>query len=238
MTDRSNLTRRELLTGALGFAAAGAIACRPLTPDRLVVAQGSDPASLHPLQQTGLVEASVYSNVYDGLVALGADGALRPALAESWQPRDERSWAFRLRQGVSFHNGEPFTAESLRFTVGQLLDPALGSPVRAQLDAIERVEAPDPHTAVIVTKQPFAPLLSELSGLMMLPPAQGARVGADGLAARPIGTGPFRFVERVRDERIVLEANRGHWRGAPALGRLEFKALREPLVRAAAVRTG
>ncbi|HEV8637747.1 MAG TPA: ABC transporter substrate-binding protein [Chloroflexota bacterium] len=234
------LTRRELLVGALALPAAGLSACRSggAQAARLVVAPPTDPAALHPLLQTGLVEASVYGNLYDPLVALDADGRPQPALAESWQTPDDRTWVFRLRQGVTFHNGERFDAESVRFTVAQLLDPATGSPIRAQLDAVERVEAPDARTAVVVTRRPFAPLLAELTGLMMLPPGHAGRVGANGLAAQPVGTGPFRFVERVKDDRIVLEANRRYWRGAPRIDRLEFRSIPEAVVRWAAVQTG
>jgi peptide/nickel transport system substrate-binding protein len=236
--DAGRLTRRGLLVGAAALGAGAALGCRSRSVDGLVVALGTDPASLHPLLQTGLLEASVYANIYDPLIALDADGRLQPALAEAWEARDERSWVFRLREGVVFHNGERFDAESVRFTIQQMLEPATGSPIRAQLDAIERVETPDPRTAVVVTKEPFAPLLAELTGLMMLPPARAARLGADDLADHPVGTGSFRFVERVRDDKVVLEANRRGWRGEPAVARLEFKAIREPLVRWAALRTG
>jgi len=204
----------------------------------LIVAQGADPASLHPLLETGLVEASAYGNVYDPLVTLDADGRLIPDLAESWEPRDERTWAFRLRPGVTFHDGEPFTSASVRFTIEQILDPATRSPIRAQLDAIERVETPDDRTAVIVTSRPFAPLLAELTQVMMLPPAHTSRVGFDALGDAPVGTGAFRFVERVRDDRIVLEASGGHWRGPPSVQRLELRPFPETATRLAAVRAG
>ena len=242
------VSRRVLLAGIGAAAAALPLqACLPRSlprlggarvPDLLVVAQGADPASLHPLLETGLVEASAYGNIYDPLVTLDADGRLAPALAESWEPRDERSWLFRLRPGVTFHDGEVFDSASVRFTIERLLDPVSASPIRAQLDAIERVETPDARTALIVTKQPFAPLIAELTQLMMLPPAHTARTGFAALADQPNGTGPFRFVERVRDERIVLEANGQHWRGAPAAGRLELRPLPETTTRVAAVRTG
>ena len=171
------------------------------------MAQGADPAGLHPLLETGLVEASAYGNLYDPLVTHDPDGRLVPGLAESWERRDDRSWEFRLRPGVTFHDGEAFDATSVRFTIEQLLDPAKSSPIRAQLDAIDHVETPDPHTAVIVTKRPFAPLLAELTQLMMLPPAYTERVGFSALAERPNGTGPYRLVERIHDERIVLEGH-------------------------------
>ena len=234
--------RRTFLRGAAALAFAGplAAACSKFggRPRALVVALAADPAGLNPLLQTGLVEASVWTNLYDPLVFPDADGRPEPALASSWRAFDERTWEFRLRPGVTFHNGEPCDAEAVRATVETLLDPATGSPVRAQLGAIERVETPEPLVARIVTREPFAPVLAELTALPILPPRHTAAVGMDGLGERPVGTGPFRFVERVRDDRIVLEAHRGHWRGAPAVERLVLRPIPDPATRLAAVRAG
>jgi peptide/nickel transport system substrate-binding protein len=243
-----HLTRRRFLAGlGAGIALPALQACLPqferrprgtTPPSRLVVAQGADPAGLHPLLETGLVEASAYGNIYDPLVTHAPDGRLVPGLAESWERRDDRSWAFRLRRGVTFHDGEPFDAASVRFTIEQLLDPSTSSPIRAQLDAIDHVETPDARTAVIVTKRPFAPLLAELTQLMMLPPAYTDRVGFGALAERPNGTGPYRLVERVRDERIALEAHDGHWRGSPTVRTVELCPTPETATRMAVVRSG
>lgn len=204
----------------------------------LVVALAADPASLNPLIQTGLVEASVQLNVFDTLAFPDADGTPQPALAQSWNVLDDRIWEFRLRPGVSFHNGEPCDSAAVRYTVETMLDPTSHSPVRAQLATIERVETPDPLVVRIITRQPFAPLLAELTALAIVPPEHASAVGMDGLDQRPIGTGPYRFVERVRDERIVLAANPDHWRGVPALDRLEFRPIPEGATRLAALRTG
>ncbi|MCC7103574.1 MAG: hypothetical protein IT307_00390 [Chloroflexi bacterium] len=219
-------------SGTTGPAKAGA------PGGRLVVAQGADPASLDPLQQTGLVEASVYGNVFEALLSLDASGTLGPGLAESYRALDERTWEFKLRDGVRFHNGEPFDATSVRATVETLLDPVARSPVRAQLGAIERVETPDRRTARIVTRQAFAPLLAELTGLMMLPPGVLAAGGSRALAQQPIGTGPFRFVAWVHDDHLTLEANRDYWGGPPVVGRLEFRPVPESAARMAALQTG
>lgn len=238
------VARRAFLRGALALAAAsasgGLAACwpKPGPAGRLVVALGTDPATLDPLLQTGLIEASVYGNVFDPLLGLDEHGRLVPALAESYRAIDERTWEFRLRRGVVFHNGEPFDAASVRATVERMLDPASKSPVRAQLGAIERVETPDPHTAVIVTRRPFAPLLAELTGLMMLPPRALAEAGPDGFGRRPVGTGPFRFVEWIRDDHLTLEANEAHWRGAPSARRLEFRPIPDGASRVAALIAG
>jgi peptide/nickel transport system substrate-binding protein len=202
------------------------------------VAQGAEPATLHPLLETGLVEAGAYGNIYDPLVTLDADGRLIPALAESWEQRDDRSWIFHLRSGVAFHDGEVFDSESVRFTIEALLDPANSSPIRAQLDAIERVETPDAQTAVIVTKQPFAPLIRELTQLMMIPKAHTERVGFGSLADQPNGTGAFRFVERVRGDRIILESNDRSWSGASLASRVELRRVPDTFTRMATVQTG
>jgi peptide/nickel transport system substrate-binding protein len=242
------LDRRHFLAGlGAGLALPVLQACLPrpgpgaqmaTVSGRLVVAQAADPSGLHPLLETGLVEASAYGAIYDSLVALDADAHLVPALAESWDPLDERSWLFRLRPGVTFHDGEPFDATSVRFTIERLLDPASSSPIRAQLDAIDRVETPDARTAVIVTRQPFAPLIAELTQLMMLPPRYTSDHGFASLAEQPNGTGRFRLVERVRDERIVLERNERYWGGGPAVRTLELRPVPETATRMAAVRTG
>lgn len=210
----------------------------PIVARSINVALPAETASLNPLIQTGLVEASVQMNIFDGLAALDADGAPRPALAQSWEALDDRTWEFRLRPGVSFHNGEPLDSAAVRFTVETMLDPASNSPVRAQLSAIDHVETPDPLIARIVTRQPFAPLLAELTALAMLPPQHTAAVGMDGLSQQPIGTGPFRFVQWVHDERIALGANPDHWRGAPALDHVEFRPIPEGSTRLASLRTG
>jgi peptide/nickel transport system substrate-binding protein len=201
------------------------------------VAQGADPAGLHPLLETGLVEASAYGNIYDPLVTHDPDGRLVPGLAESWERRDDRSWVLRLRTGVTFHDGEPFDAAGVRFTIEKLLDPSSSSPIRAQLDAIDHVETPDAQTAVIVMKRPFAPLLAELTQLMMLPPAYTERVGFAALAERPNGTGPYRLTEHIRDERIVLEGHESHWRGAPAIRTVELRPMPETSTRMTVLRT-
>ena len=234
-------SRRAFLKAALGLAAAPLLAAclpPPGPSGRLAVGLGADPATLDPLLQTGLVEASVYSNLFDPLFSLDTEGRLQPALAESYRALDDRTWELKLRSGVTFHNGEPFNSASVRATVERMLDPASKSPIRAQLGAIERVDTPDARTAVVVTRQPFAPLLAELSGLMMLPPRALAEAGPEGFARKPVGTGPFRFVEWVKDDHLTLEANQAYWRGSPRFRRLQFRPVPDSAGRIAALRAG
>lgn len=231
---------------ALGGLAAAAVApwvlagCSTLGQrgETLTVGLAADPAGLNPLLQTGLAEASVWSNVYDPLVWLDADARQQPGLAESWRVVDDRTVEFRLRGDVRFQDGAPFDSAAVRATIEAMLAPESASPVRAQLGAIERVEEVEPLVVRIVTRQPFAPLLAELTQLPIVSPRQLQAVGMNGLAERPVGTGPYRLVEWVRDDRIVLEANADHWRGAPAIRRVVLRPIPDDSTRLAAVRAG
>jgi peptide/nickel transport system substrate-binding protein len=225
----ASLTLAPVLAGCLPAPGSG---------NRLVVAQGADPATLDPLLQTGLVEASVYGNIFEPLLRLDREGQLTPALAESFRSLDSQAWEFKLRSGVTFHNGEPFDSASVRATIERMLDPANGSPIRSQLAAIERVETPNAQTAIVVTRQPFAPLLAELTGLMMLPPRLLAEAGPETISRQPVGTGPFRFVEWIKNERLALEANPSYWRGAPSVRQVVFRAIPESAARITALRNG
>ena len=247
--DRAAPGNRSCRIGRRGFL--GALAGLALTPwlisgcsslrrqgSSLTVGIGADPAGLNPLLQTGLVEASAWSNVYDPLIWLDEDGQQRPGLAESWTFLDDRTLELRLRSGVRFQDGTTFDAAAVRTTVEAMLDPANASPVRAQLGAIERVEAPSSDVARIVTRQPFAPLISELTQLPILSPTQLQAVGMNGLNERPSGTGPYRLVEWQHDDRLVLEAYDGHWRGAPPISRVVLRSIPDNGTRIAALQTG
>jgi peptide/nickel transport system substrate-binding protein len=139
---------------------------------------------------------------------------------------------------VVFHNGEPFNAEAVRATVERVLDPNQKSPNRANIAEIVRVEVLDEATVNIVTQKPYAPLLNRLLDFAMLPPRYTAEKGNQGAALRPVGTGPFRFVELVKDDHLIVEAFDRHWRGAPRIRRIVFKPIPEPFTRAAALRNG
>jgi peptide/nickel transport system substrate-binding protein len=184
------------------------------------------------------IRATVGAAVFDSLVGRDADGRIVPELAESWKPLDDTTWQFKLRRNVVFHDGEPFNADAVRFTVGRVLDPTQKSPNRANIAEIVRVDVLDDFTVNLVTRQPYAVLLSRLVDFPILPPKYTAEKGNQGQALRPVGTGPFRFVELVKDERLVVEAFDRHWRGAPRIARIVFKPIPEPFTRAAALRNG
>ncbi len=214
------------------------------------VAQGADPKgelrvaipwtpeNLDPTMNLSSIRAAVGISMFDSLLGRDPDGRIVAELAESWKLLDDTTWQLRLRPNVVFHSGEPFNAEAVRFTLQRVLDPNQKSPNRANIAEIVRVDVLDDFTVNLVTRAPYAPLLNRLIDFPILPPKYTAEKGNQAFALRPVGTGPFRFVELVKDDRLVVEAFDRHWRGAPKIQRIIFKPIPEPFTRAAALRNG
>jgi len=164
-------------------------------------------------------------------------------LAESWRAVNDTTWQFKLKRNVKFHNGEPFDAAAVKFSVERMLDPKQGAPGRTSIATIDHVDVIDPYTVNVITKAPFPLLPVRMSPghcgtVGIVPPKYIAQVGDAGFALKPVGTGPFKFVEWVKDERLVLEANKDYHRGAPAIERLVFRPVPELTTRVAALLSG
>ncbi|HET7874072.1 MAG TPA: ABC transporter substrate-binding protein [Methylomirabilota bacterium] len=194
------------------------------------------PENLDPTMNLSSIRAAVGVSLFDSLVGREGDNRIAPQLAESWKLLDDLTWQFKLRRGVVFHNGEPFNAEAVRYTIQRVLDPEQKSPNRANIAEIARVDVLDDYTVNVVTRQPYAPLINRFLDFPIVPPKYTADKGNAAFALRPVGTGPFRFVELVKDDRMVVEAFDRHWRGAPKVKRIVFKPIPEPFTRAAALR--
>jgi peptide/nickel transport system substrate-binding protein len=196
------------------------------------------PENLDPTMNLSSIRAAIGVSIFDSLVGRDRDNRIVPELAESWKLLDDTTWQFRLRKGVVFHDGEPFNADAVRFTVQRVLDPEQKSPNRANIAEVVRIDVVDDTTVNLVTKQPYAPLLNRLIDFPIVPPRYTAEKGNQGLALRPVGTGPFKFVSLVKDDQLIVEAFDRHWRGAPKIGRIVFRPIPEPFTRAAALRNG
>jgi peptide/nickel transport system substrate-binding protein len=194
------------------------------------------PENLDPTMNLSSIRAMVGVTMFDSLVGRDADNRIVPQLAESWRLVDDTTWQLKLRRSVVFHDGEPFNAEAVRFTFQRVLDPEQKSPNRANMAEIARVDVIDDYTVNLVTRQPYAPLINRLLDFPIVPPRYAAEKGNQGMALRPVGTGPYRFVEQVKDDRLVVEAFDRHWRGAPRIRRVVYKPIPEPFTRAAALR--
>ena len=217
---------------ALGVAAllvvasgAGTVA-QAQAPDALVVAQGVDMQTGDPHRTTHTHAINVLANMYDTLIGRDASLALRPGLALSWRAVDATTWEFKLRQGVKFHNGEPFNAQAVKFSFERMLDPKTKWPGAGALRLIQSVTVVDDATVRFATERPW-PLLPRFLGYygMIVPPGLLAQGGDEALIRHPVGTGPYRFVRWVRDDRVELEANPDYWGGKPRISRVIFRAI-------------
>ncbi|ASP89733.1 hypothetical protein CDO26_37055 (plasmid) [Sinorhizobium meliloti] len=205
-------------------------------------------ANFDPGLALGNVDIPITYNMFDTLVARDFSKSkdrtayeLVPGLAQSWKRIDDRTMEFSLRQGVQFHNGQPFTSADVKFTFDRILDPTSDYvSARNLLKVIERVDAVDDLTVRITTKAP-SPILLHLLAYHtsdIVPKAYFESVGEAGFGQKPVGTGPFAFVKLQPDESMELKANDAYFRGRPTISALTFKAIPEVSARITALANG
>jgi peptide/nickel transport system substrate-binding protein len=243
------LSRRDFLGRVgLGAAAAGllhAAAPRPAAAQttqkrELVVAQGGDISRFDPHMSTSSTEIRASFNVFDNLTSRHPDGRLFPALATQWRRTDPTTWEFTLLDGVKWHNGDPFTSEDAKFSIERTYNPAAKTLVATVFTTVDRIDAPTPTSLVIHTKKPDPLLPARLAfyGGQIVPKKYLTAVGPDQFNARPVGTGPIRFVSWVKDDRAVFDANPTYWGGRIDVDRVVFRPIPETAARVASLLKG
>jgi len=206
----------------------------------LVIARVNDANNLDPHFLTILVSQSViHHKVYEGLVKMGENGDFEPMLATEWKQLNDVTWEFKLREGVTFHDGAPFNAEAVQKTIARVLDKKVASPRANLFEMIKEVKAVDDHRVQFILHAPFAPLLSVLAsgeGAIISPKAI-EQYGLE-LSKHPTGTGPFTFQSWTPGQEIVLVKNENYWGKKPKIDKVVFKAVPEDATRIAMVETG
>lgn len=211
----------------------------PAKPEgELIVALSTFPNSLTPPNAAERNAINVTWQMFNGLTWVDDEGNIVPALAESWEiSEDGTEYTFKLRQGVKFHNGEDFDAQDVvaTFEHGKLPENAYAF----EYEGI-KVEVVDDFTVKLITEEPRPLLLRRLSTqILIIPNDYYKEVGFDGFEEHPVGTGPFKFVEWVKGDRISLEAFEDYWEeGLPKVAKLTFRPIPEEATRIAAVQTG
>lgn len=233
-------TRATFLALALSCTA---LAAGPAFADgKLTVSVPQDPGSWDPIDTFLVAWAAVSTNIFDGLTYRGPDLKLVPGLAESWEELDGgKRIRFKLREGVTFHNGEPFNAEAVKFTFERLLgEQGSMGPQRSNYTAIESVEIIDDHTVDMKLTAPDPVLLTKLAGYgaMIVPPKYIQEKGEDNFNLNPVGTGAFKFVSYTPKTGIKLEANADYWGGAPKISELDYRFIAEPATAVAELQAG
>src|SRR5262249_1972371 len=151
---------------------------------------------------------------------------------------NDTTWVFHLRQGVKFHNGEPFDATTVKWSFERFVAPDTKNIYASMLGPVGAVEVVDDNTVRVVTKEPFPALLENLAyGVYMGPPDTMKQQGAD-FFKKPVGTGPYQFVSWAPGEKLVVEAAGSHFGGEPKIKTIVWQPVTEGSTRVAQLRTG
>ncbi len=209
------------------------------TAQTVTLAQGVDPESLDPATDTLITSVSVMMNIYDSLVWRDGDGNLIPGLAESWEFPSETQMVLQLREGVTFHNGEPFDADDVVFSYNRLFDKENPSPLLRSLQGfVDSVDKIDDFTIRVNMPAPRATVVPTLIRVPILPSETFAEIGAQAFGVNPVGTGPFKFVRWDANQQIVLARNDDYWRGRPDVGEFIVRIIPEDFARFASLKNG
>jgi peptide/nickel transport system substrate-binding protein len=203
--------------------------------------------TMDPIQETRAPHAHYQAPVFDTLLGFDYDkGGVGPGVAERWErAADGQSWTFYLRPGLRWHNGDPLTAEDVKFSLERTMsEESLASRAAALRRNVERIEVIDARSVRIFTRgiQPYFP--EGLSRAVfqegqLMPKKYIETVGVEEFRKKPIGSGPWKFVRSVPGDRVEYEAvDYPHWRGTPHFKRLVILLVPEESTRIAMVRTG
>jgi peptide/nickel transport system substrate-binding protein len=208
---------------------------------RVVIAQGVDPTTLDMMHQQEQPASNVGAQIFESLVERGQDLKIVPALAAQ-MPKlvAPTAWEIKLRRGVKFHNGEDFNADSVKFSLERLANPANKLRGSSSYALLDRVEIVDPFTVKVHTKKPWPVFVAHLAlrQAAMYPPKEYAGKDPAAISRNPIGTGPYKFVRWAKDEEIVMEAFPGYWAGPAKIKTVVFKPIPDDAVRVAALQNG
>ncbi len=215
------------------------LAAQPKYGGHLKVVIGLNPPTLDPHFVRDMVTAGVIGQIYEGLVFATPEMKYVPSLATSWENTDPKTWIFKLRKGVKFHDGTPFNAEAVKFVFERLKDPKTASPRRGAVAWLDSVEVIDGYTVKFNLKYPYAPMISLISDktLLIASPAAIKKWGKD-FGQHPVGTGPFMFKEWLPGQSLTFVANENYWNGRPYLDTLTYQIVAEEGTRLTLLRSG
>ncbi len=245
------VTRREFLTTSAVVAGAPWLGLRPAVaaaadaPKKggtLRVGFYIEAATMDPHLSGSKIDRQVYHNIYEPLVTLDTRLGIKPGLAESWTQPDAKTLVFKLRRGVKFHDGTDFNAEAAKFNFERMkTEPK--SVRKGEVANIDTVEVVDSHTIKVNLKKPDAALLATLTdraGMMVSPKVVQERGVELGRNAKGAGTGPFEFVEWVKDSHLVIKRHDAYWnkQGGPYLDRVRYRPIPDDVVKLQSLQSG
>ena len=202
----------------------------------VTIALGSEPTTLDPQIREDGGERAVNDNIYETLMARNPKGELVPGLSEGIPTLvDPQTWEVKLRPGIKFHNGEPFNADSVVFSIKRIIDPKFNSEQISFFETIKDTKKVNDLTVRIITKGPDPILLSRLYWMKMVPPGH---TKDPKFAENPVGTGPYKFVQWRRGQFITLKINEDYWGKKPQIRKATYRFVEEPGTRLAGLMAG
>ncbi len=215
-----------------------AIASEPVKGGTLTVCQPAEPPGLDPTANTAAaIDRVVFANIYEGLIKVDQDGQFIPGLATSWEVApDGKVYTFHLRKGVKFHNGEAFNAQAAKWNIERAMGEKTVNPHPEYFRGIIAIETPDDDTLIITLKEVDALFIAHMAeGDAVMLPMQGY----EDAKSNPIGTGPFKFVEWVRGDRVEMMRYDEYWNPElPYLDKVVFKFIGDASAQIAALKAG
>ncbi len=255
----THISRREMLVLLAGSGAAAAVgpllesgaalAQTPKKGGQVVVALSQEPTVFNPLRPHIEVDRGVHFGIFDSLWRTDERAQFVPNLAvevpsvkNGGIQKNGLEYTVRLKKGVTWHDGKPFTSRDVKFTWDLVMNPKFGAYTRVGFDAIAGMETPDESTVRVRLREPFAPFLTAWGDAYIVP-AHILESAADPNTAEfntksPVGTGPFKFASRVAGDHLVLGANPAYHGGAPPLERIIFKYIPDLTVLYTQFKTG
>ncbi len=232
--------KRLALSIALMLAALGAMAGSAFAQTNLRIGLAEDPDVLDPTLARTYVGRIVFASICDKLFDIDEKLNIVPQLALSHETSaDGKAVTIKLRPGVKFHDGEPFNAEAAKYSLDRHLTMK-GSFRKPEIGSVDKVEIVDPMTIKLVLKEPFSPLLAQLTdraGMMVSPKA--AEAAGDKFGLKPVCAGPYKFVERVQQDRIVVEKFADYWnKDQVFIDKITYLPIVDGTVRLANLRSG
>ena len=204
----------------------------------ITIVQGAGPRDLDPHVDETVAVMDIYRHIFEPLVQLSADGEVLPGLAKSWEWIEENKIRFYLQEGVHFHNGDEFTADTVAFNVQRIWDPEVASTKTVRLESLKTVEIIDKYTIDLVTDDSFPLLLTYLPILLMMSEHHTGDNSLDYVKQNPIGTGQFKFESWRPDQFVSLVKNNEYWGEPTNIDRLTFRIVPEAATRLAALLSG
>jgi peptide/nickel transport system substrate-binding protein len=233
----------------VGRGAAPQVAGVDIDPEaELVVALSDDTNNMDPRIGMGSIRSNYIRQVFESLVDVDQQGKPVPGLALAWKPVDNLTWEFTLRQGVTFHNGEPFNADTVLFNLDRfyrrnldtwgIKDVAAATSFEKTHAVVTGWEKVNDYTVRISTSEPAPTLWDFIGREPLVPKDYTVQNGVEGLNEKPVGTGPWKMVEWKRKDRMRFERHESYWGGAPLYKKMRFQVIPEGAARIAALKSG